>query len=366
MAAINMTSKKTILHIINYLGRGGAEVMLVQLLKELKEYNNIVVTLNDKNHFTKEEFVCDGYYSLHMGRFANFPIAAWHLKQFIKKQEIHLVHSHLFDATLVARLGLPRHIPLITTIHTNVTASAEYKKWYMLLLEKVSYRLHKSTIIGVSTSMLQQYFTHFNHKPYKKHLLYTFANVAENVVTTAQPAADDGVFKLVAIGALRYPKNQQYLIKAFEQIKDMPVTLDIYGAGADEQLLKNMVATAGVKIFFKGEIKHAAQLLPDYDAYVMSSIFEGFSLSVLEAMAMAMPMLLSDIPSFKEQCEETALYFDLNNTADFVAQLKLLMTDADLRQKLSSTAKQRMLANFTMQHHLNGLRKIYTETMASN
>ena len=68
-----MSSKKTILHIINYLGRGGAEVMLVKVLKELKEYNNIVVTLNPENHFG-EEFKCDLYYCLNMGSFVRFPI----------------------------------------------------------------------------------------------------------------------------------------------------------------------------------------------------------------------------------------------------------------------------------------------------
>ncbi|MEY2917857.1 MAG: hypothetical protein RIS73_1571, partial [Bacteroidota bacterium] len=117
-----MSGKKTILHIIDYLGRGGAEVMLVKVLKELTEYNNIVVTLNPRNHFG-DEFKCDVYYSLNMGSFATFPIAVLKLKRLIKKHKIDLVHSHLFSATLVARLATPQKIPLITTIHTNVNVS---------------------------------------------------------------------------------------------------------------------------------------------------------------------------------------------------------------------------------------------------
>ncbi|MEI9956309.1 MAG: glycosyltransferase [Ferruginibacter sp.] len=88
-------------------------------MQELKEYNNIVVTLNPQNHFG-EEFKCDTYYCLNMGSFAKFQIAAVKLKQFIKKNKIDIVHSHLFSATLIARIATPKKIPLITTIHTKL------------------------------------------------------------------------------------------------------------------------------------------------------------------------------------------------------------------------------------------------------
>jgi hypothetical protein len=55
--------KKTIVHIIQSLGRGGAETMLVTVLKNLTNYNNIVVTLEATNHF-KDELICDNYYCL--------------------------------------------------------------------------------------------------------------------------------------------------------------------------------------------------------------------------------------------------------------------------------------------------------------
>ena len=74
-----MNEKRTILHIIDYMGRGGAEVMLVKVLKELKEYHNIVVTLNPQNHFG-DEFTCDEYHCLNMGSFARFPLAVLRLR----------------------------------------------------------------------------------------------------------------------------------------------------------------------------------------------------------------------------------------------------------------------------------------------
>ena len=60
---MTMNEKKTILHIINNFGRGGAETMLFSILKELKEYNNIVVTLYEENHFDNN-LQCDKYFCL--------------------------------------------------------------------------------------------------------------------------------------------------------------------------------------------------------------------------------------------------------------------------------------------------------------
>jgi glycosyltransferase involved in cell wall biosynthesis len=84
---------------------------------------------------------------------------------------------------------------------------------------------------------------------------------------------------------------------------------------------------------------------------------------VLEAMAMQMPLLLSDIPSFREQCEETAVYFDLNNVADPIQKIKNMAADKSKMYKMSLAAKERAVHNFTLAHHMAGLRKIYSEAL---
>lgn len=355
--------KKTVLHIIDYLGYGGAEAMLVKVLKELKEYNNIVVTLNPQNHFG-DEFSCDTYYCLHMGSFARFPFAITKLKKIFRENKVDLVHSHLFTATLVARLATPANIPLVTTIHTNVSTSNDYKKWYIKLLEGISYRFHRSSIIAVSQNVMEQYFAFLHHKPYKKHLLYTFVDVERlQVQPNPVPEIQKGVFTLAAIGALRYPKNQQYLIRAFEKLKGENFELHIYGDGVLRPQMEQAIAASGVRVKLMGEVKHASGLLPQYNLYVMPSEFEGFSLSVLEAMAMQVPMLLSDIPSFREQCSDTAMYFDLNDVNDFLAKLRRIAADKQLQTDLASAARERVYNNFTLTHHMEGLRNIYADTL---
>jgi len=86
--------KKSIIHIIFDLGRGGAETMLVKVIRELTEYKNIVVTLADTNHF-EAELQCDQLICLNVQSPFDVPKAVFKLKQIIKKEKPAFVHSHL-------------------------------------------------------------------------------------------------------------------------------------------------------------------------------------------------------------------------------------------------------------------------------
>ena len=82
-------------------------------------------------------------------------------------------------------------------------------------------------------------------------------------------------------------------------------------------------------------------------------------MSVLEAMAMGMPLLLSDIASFREQCEETAVYFNLNSPQEFTDKLLQLAGDKARLKHMAGNAKARAVKNFTLEQHIEGLRTIY-------
>ncbi|MEO5999783.1 MAG: glycosyltransferase [Ferruginibacter sp.] len=357
-----MSNKKTILHIINNFGRGGAETMLVSVLKELKEYNNVVVTLYEENRFD-DDLKFDKYYCLKLKSVFFLPFSIIKLRRIIKANGVQLVHSHLYWPTFAARFATPKRVPLITTIHTSVAFTKDYKKPIIRFLDKGSYNFRKSTIIAVAKGAMQQYFNLLKIKPFKTHVLYTFVDTTVFNNPEAGKAQEEGVFKIMSIGTLRYPKNHHYLIAVFEKLKAEPIELHIYGDGPMQAELQAAIDKTGAKVILKGEVSDVQNLFGQYDMYIMASLFEGFSLSVLEAMAMQMPLLLSDIPSFREQCEDTAVYFDLQDTVDCVQKIKGLAADNILLKKMGQLAKERAVHNFTLMHHMAGLRKIYAETL---
>ena len=357
--------KKTILHFIYDLGRGGAETMLVRVLKELPEYNNIVVTLYEDNHF-KNELECTQYICLDQKSLFYFPVSAIKLRKIIKQYKVDIVHTHLFWPTLIARMGVPKIIPLITTIHAFIATSVEYKKWFIRLLDKSSYRLRKSIIIGVAKGATKEYFSFLNIKPYKAYSLYTFVDIDRFNITHASNKKHGDPFRIISIGALRVQKNHQYLVEALKLLKDDNIELHIFGMGPLKQQLQKTIDENRINVVLKGQMENMNEILPRYDLFVMSSTFEGFSLGVLETMAAKVPMLLSDIVSFHEQCEETAMYFSLDNVNDFATKLRLLAANDALRLQMSEQAYKRVVGQFTLQHHMEQLRRIYIETLNNN
>jgi glycosyltransferase involved in cell wall biosynthesis len=355
-------AKKTILHFIYNLGRGGAETMLVRVLKELPQYRNIVVTLQPKNNFGTE-LVCDELICLNTPSLLSLGSSSAALKKLIRKYEVDIVHSHLPQCNFIARLAVPKNIPLVTTIHTSVATAIGYKKWYIRALDRLTYRIKKSYIIGVSEGAMKDYFSMLQLKPFKTYVLYTFVDTAK--YNQLQQSKSNDIFRVVSVGALRKGKNYLYLIEAFKNIDHRNIVLDIYGEGPEKENLQLAVDQANLPIVLKGQINNIHEVLAQYDLFVMPSMFEGFSLSVLEAMAVQLPMLLSDIPSFKEQCADTAVYFNLNDPADFAIQLNHFMTDKIFRDQLAFAAKQRVMNNFTLTHHMQGLNSIYNEVLSN-
>ncbi len=355
--------KKKIIHFIFNLGRGGAETMMVRVIKELPEYEHVVVTLFPLNHFGNE-LKCDKLICFNLSYLIQLPLAVFKFRKLAKKERPDIVHTHLFWPTVIARLGLPRRIPLITTIHAFVATAVEYSYWHIRFLDKLTYRLRKSIIIVVARGALEEYFSFLKLKPWKAYALYTFVDINRFNAALARQKPETPVFRVISVGALRGQKNFAYLIEAFKQLRDEPVELHIYGTGNLLQELEEQIHSARVNVVLKGEVSNIEEIIPQYDLYVMASKFEGFSLSVLEAMAMGMPLLLSDIPSFREQTEDIATYFSLSDPTDFVSKLKSIMARSkEERNNSGERARQRAIDNFTLPRHMEGLRRIYDEAL---
>jgi L-malate glycosyltransferase len=355
--------KKKIVHFIFNLSRGGAETMMVRGIKELPEYEHVVVTLFPGNNFG-EELKCKKWICLNIKSLVGLPIAFIKFRKLVNIEKPDLVHTHLFWPTLVARLSLPKKIPLITTIHAFIATSGEYKHGYIRFLDRLSYKLRKNIIIVVAKGAMEEYFSFLNLKPYKAYTLYTFVDVERFNVDHVQAIKNTDKFKLVAVGALRIQKNYLYIINAMSLIKEKNIELDIYGIGILRDELQAQINATGAKVNLKGEVNNIEQVIPQYDLFVMSSTYEGFSLGILEAMAMRMPLLLSDISSFKEQCEDNAWYFSLADVEDAAMQIvSLSKADKNILFKKAEAGRQRAINNFTLAQHISGLRKIYDEAL---
>lgn len=106
--------------------------------------------------------------------------------------------------------------------------------------------------------------------------------------------------KIVSFGRLEPQKNYAMLLRAFEKFSKIhpDYTLVLYGQGKLEDELKKQAEAAGIadKVVFAGFSKNVHENILNAAAFVLPSDYEGLSNSMLEAMAIGLPVICTDCP----------------------------------------------------------------------
>ena len=148
---------------------------------------------------------------------------------------------------------------------------------------------------------------------------------------------------IVYVSRLEHPaKNHVRLIEAFEKFKastDCPHRLvlvgsDWHGAEAIHQRAEKLVASGDLLITGYVEKEAMPHLLRAAESVVYPSLFEGFGLPVLEAMACGAPVACSRSSSLTEIAEGRALLFDPESPDEMTTAISKLATDQAGRENL--------------------------------
>ena len=333
--------KKTILLVIDNLVKGGAEVLLVGILPELNlRYNVVLVTLKEKTEFPKEEIIYRAKYSLGFKNKWSLIRCIYKLRKIIREHRPDLVHSHLIYSSLVARMACPSSIPLLYSIHGELSKSDFNNSKGLTFLEKNTIKKNHS-LIAVSNIVLKDYETIIATVP-NSFVLYNY--ISDEFFTNPIDLKSNKLIpplKMVAVGNIKAAKNYDYLLNAFALLKNDPVTLDIYGNTNHPlyQELISKVESLSLKVTFKGAANIVREKLIDYDLFIMSSKHEGFGISVIEAMAFGLPLFLSDIPVLREITQENAVFFNLNNPQDLANKIKGVLEGKQNLSQLSAKGR---------------------------
>ncbi len=354
--------KKTILYIIDSLDAiGGAEVMLVSPLPDVHcFYNIIVVTLRPGNVFENRGFVCDKYICLNMAKIKNIFFAVKKLKQIIKENNIDLIHSFLYWSVVVARLASGK-VPHIFSLATMMNEHIYTHKWYSgytRIIDKITYK--KSQVVIAPTNEVLADFNKAIGIKGRAEVLSNFVS-DEFFFNQINYRRTSETLKLVAVGNLKAVKNYQLLIDAFKQLKAYPVTLDIYGDGSLKEHLQKQIKESNLPITLKGSNNKVYEVLPKYDVFVMSSFHEGFGISVAEAMATGLPLLLSNIKVLREVSQNNALFFNPTDPQSFVNVVKSILDNEEDLVQLSEKGRKIAKENYTKIKYVTALLKLYKE-----
>ncbi len=328
---------KKILHIIESLAIGGAEKLLLGMINGMSNYEHHLIILGEPETLRSSISADCAFLNLGIKNRPDFIRAVGKVKKYIRENNIDIVHAHLYKANILSRLATPRKVLLFNSIHAISSLAAYHGSRMTLIIERLSYR-KRHHIIAVSQEVLKDFKNYVGLKG-PSTVLYNFI---DEKFFAPQPRAEFSKDKLqlVAVGNLRHQKNYPYLIEAFKKISPS-VSLDIYGEGLMQAELKKQINEHKLNIRLCGLQKDMHTILPRYDAFVMSSFFEGQPLSLLEAMACGLPVLLADIPVLREVTGNDALYFDINDPMSFGCKIQqVLEGKVDLKRMAAASHKR--------------------------
>jgi glycosyltransferase involved in cell wall biosynthesis len=150
---------------------------------------------------------------------------------------------------------------------------------------------------------------------------------------------------LLYVGSNKPHKNLTALIDAYGRVKSAP---PLVVAGAEDpryMQARHKIAAQGLKgrVFFAGAIKESdlPALYCGARAFVFPSLYEGFGLPPLEAMACGTPVACSSIPCLSETVGNSALLFDAEDPASIAAAIERLINDERLRTELQERGFRR-------------------------
>jgi glycosyltransferase involved in cell wall biosynthesis len=357
--------KKTIIHIIDSLGRGGAEIMLVELQKDLSEsYDIVLVTLNNILDFEPDEFKYKKKYCLNYHSLKDLPLAVLRLKKIIRMHKPALIRTDLFLSTIIGRLSCPENIPLIFCVHSIISKDAFDKNRLALYTEKLTYK-ERHVLLAVSEAVLNDYKKNIPIKG-KSFVLNNFINNNFFNQKYSFKINSQGKINLIAVGNLKEAKNYEFLLETIQQIKGkVAVTLDIIGEGELATKLQKMIDKNDLPVKLLGKKLNIYKLLPWYTAFIMCSHHEGFGNAPAEAMAIGLPLILNDTTSMKEMSKGNAFYFESNSHKSLG---QLLMSLKDRKEELLLfSEKGKIIANkdYTKEKYLDRLLDIYKEVIAN-
>ncbi|MBB6112432.1 Glycosyltransferase involved in cell wall bisynthesis [Mucilaginibacter lappiensis] len=215
--------------------------------------------------------------------------------------------------------------------------SKKFVSYYKFLIPQISKKA--KLIFTVSHFSKSEIIKYINVDPEKIKVIY---NSVSDLPEVSKHEIDYGRYVLI-VGSIDKRKNITNLIAAFNLILQKDFKLIIVG---DVNAIFNNTGNENFKkqddIVFLGRVNDTelAGLYSNALMFVYPSLYEGFGIPPLEAMAYGCPTIVSDIDSLKEICGDASLYVDPYNIEDISKSINLLAQDRALRNNLISRGRQ--------------------------
>jgi len=336
-----------ILQVIDCLGIGGAEKLLVEIVPLLIERGVIVdvLLLNGTKTTFYTELESLGVTNIFsLGNSYYNPKYIFMIMPYLKKYD--LVHVHLFPAqylVVLAKILSFSKVKLLFTEHS--TGNKRLNNPKLRFIENFIYKYYSKIIcitpqvknilidkLGIDASKLLVIENGVNNNKIEKAIKYDKSNFGYS---------DEDVL-LIMVAAFRHEKDQDTVIKSLQKLPQN-YKLILVGEGERKEELKSLIASLNLqeRVSFLGIRNDVYSLLKMSDVAILSSHWEGFGLAAVEAMAAGKPVIGSNVSGLAGVIGTPDLLFEKGNEVDLANRIKKLITDHNHYLKMQNYALER-------------------------
>ena len=361
-----------VIHITVSIDRGGSENHLVSLIEQQVAYGYLVgVVFFKGSPYWKEHLETLGVKIYNFSLLTSF----FSVSRLLYSFKPDVLHAHLQTAEIIGRVSLvffPR-IKFIISKHNDEDSrfihSVIHKPFYSFISKR------SSNVIAISKNVRNYCLNNLGIKEEKIEVIYYGINPSiyqEAKTNTSEISKLKNQFKIEScdkvigsIARLHPQKSLDTLLKSFAILlngfESKEFKLIIVGEGHLMKELQDLAEKLNISsnVIFTGKRQDIPLLLQLFDVFVLCSIYEGLGLVLLEAMSAEVPIIGTKAGAIPEIVGETGVLVEPRDVKVLAEELKFILEDDVLREKLSTAALKKIYDNFSLQQMFINTHNLY-------
>lgn len=333
---------KSVTHVITTIERGGAEKQLLILVEQqiAMGLEVSIVYLKGKPEL-EDDFRKLGVSNILDLSVKPLILQIFYLNKFVSKQSN--VHAHLPRAELFSRLSLSRDCNLVISRHNSEPffpkAPAFISSWLSRFVTRKA-----SHVIAISKAVSDFLLKNKEVIDFNKVSVIYYGRASD---INSYPGSIQESKVIGTVARLTEQKDYPTLMRAFKLFQNSrpDFRLQIVGIGNLESELKLLARELGIEesIDWIGKVSDPSEYMKNWNLFVLTSLYEGFGLVLLEAMSAGIPIVASDNSAIPEVLGEDFIGLaKTSNSHDFFSKFEELQ-DVPNREVALQQQKQSLL-----------------------
>jgi L-malate glycosyltransferase len=372
---LSASSQTRVMHVVLSLTPGGAERLVVDLCHTLRERTQPSVCCLDTAGAWAAGLEASGVRIDVLGRQPGFhPSLGWRLAALARRHGAGVLHCHQYSPFVYGSLAgvCAPGLRIVFTEHGRLGDGPPSAK--RALVNRVLGR-RPDAIVAVSHELRQFMVAEgfpasrvtVRHNGIDPGPEPSPADRARARTTLGLP---EDATVIGSVARLDPVKRFDVLIGAFAEVaaRDVSARLVIVGGGPERERLETCARACGVwdRVVLTGPRDDARALLPAFDVYTNTSASEGISLTVLEAMAAALPVVATRVGGTPEVLTgETGVLASPGDSHEIASSIMALLASPPRRQLLGAAARARVVERFSLRAMADAYLALYEGRLTS-